>query len=87
MPHSLVRYGDPCVHLHDPLAVGVAMDRSLVRTQRLFVDVETLNGITLGKTIADPYNRWGKSPNVDVCVEVDEERFVAMMLQRLKAEG
>lgn len=87
MPHSLVRYGDPCVHLHDPLAIGVAIDRSLVRTQKLFVDVETANGLTLGKTIADPYRRWGKAPNVEVCVEVDAERFVALMLERLIANG
>ncbi len=87
MPFSLKRYGDACVHLHDPLAIGVALDRSLVRTQKLFVDVETQNGLTLGKTIADPHGSWGNAPNVEVCVEVDAERFVWMMIQRLKREG
>ena len=83
MPFSLKRYGDACVHLHDPLAVGVALDRSLVRTQSVFVDVETQNGLALGKTIADPQNVWGKPPNAEVCTAVDAERFVALMLERL----
>ena len=83
MPFSLRRYGDACVHLHDPLAVGVALDRSLVRTQSVLVDVETQNGLALGKTIADPQNVWGKPPNAEVCTAVDAERFVALMLERL----
>ncbi|MBI3734803.1 MAG: nucleoside hydrolase [Chloroflexi bacterium] len=83
MPHSLARYGDSLMHLHDPLAVGVAFDRSLVRTRKLAVDVETETGISLGKTLADPWGRWGKAPNVEVCVEVDAERFIGMMLERL----
>jgi inosine-uridine nucleoside N-ribohydrolase len=83
MPHGVARYGVPTMHLHDPLAVGVAMDRSLVKTQKLFVDVETANGIMLGNTVADVHNRLRKQPNVEVCVEVDAERFEALMIERL----
>ncbi len=85
MPFSLKRYGDLCMHLHDPLAIGVALDRSLVRTQKVFVDVEAGDGLTLGKTIADPHGVWGRAPNVDVCVEVDAERFVRLMLEKFGA--
>ena len=56
-----------------------------MRTQSVLVDVETQNGLALGKTIADPQNVWGKPPNAEVCVEVDAERFVALMLERLVA--
>ena len=83
MPFSLKRYGDPSMHLHDPLAIGAVMDRSLLRTRKLLVDVECADGLTLGKTIADPNGVWGRAPNVDVCVEVDAERFVRLLLEKL----
>jgi inosine-uridine nucleoside N-ribohydrolase len=81
MPHSQTRYGDGAVHLHDPLAIGVAIDRSLVRTQRMYVDVETASGPALGKTTTDATP--GRPPNVDVAVEVDVERFLGLFLDRL----
>jgi inosine-uridine nucleoside N-ribohydrolase len=87
MPHAIPRFNEPRMHLHDPLAVGVAIDRTLVRTQKLFVDVDTAGGPALGETIADPNNRLDHPPNVDVCVEVDGERFVEMFVQRLTAKG
>jgi purine nucleosidase len=71
------------MHLHDPLAIGVALDRSLVQTRRLRVEVETATGLSLGRTIADERGLWGKEPNVEVCVEVDAERFVALLLETL----
>jgi inosine-uridine nucleoside N-ribohydrolase len=39
--------------LHDPLAVAVAEDPSLARTERMFVDVELRGELTRGQTIAD----------------------------------
>jgi purine nucleosidase len=39
--------------LHDPLAVAVAEDPSLARTERMFVDVELHGEPTRGQTIAD----------------------------------
>jgi pyrimidine-specific ribonucleoside hydrolase len=83
IPHSEARYGEPAVHLHDPLAIGALLDRSLVRTRRLYVDVETASGIALGKTLPDPLGVTGRPPNVEVCVELDAERFVALFLDRL----
>ena len=39
--------------IHDPLAVAAALDRSLVTTEALYVDVETRGEITAGMTVAD----------------------------------
>ena len=39
--------------IHDPLAVAAALDRSLVTTEALYVDVETRGEITTGMTVAD----------------------------------
>jgi len=86
MPYALARFGESRMHLHDPLAVGAVIDPTLVRTQKLFVDVETA-GFSAGQTVADARNVWKRQPNVDVCVEVDGERFVELFVQRLSADG
>ena len=87
MPFSQARYGELRMHLHDPLAVGVAIDPSFVRTQKMYVDVETTNGITLGQTVGDPRSLWNKPPNIDVCVEVDGERFVEFFVRRMMGDA
>ena len=40
--------------IHDPLAVAATLDRALVETDALFVDVETRGEITTGMTVARP---------------------------------
>ena len=40
--------------IHDPLALAVALDRSLARWEPLYVDVETTGELTTGMTVADP---------------------------------
>ena len=67
--------------MYDPLAVGVAIDRSLVETEHWYVDVETRGEITTGKTLADVRGRTGKQPNTQVCVEVDAKGFNDLFLK------
>ena len=69
--------------LHDPLAIAVAEDPSLVTIERLQCDVECTGEITRGQVVADR-RRTGKTvPNVDVCVDVDVPRFMEMFLATL----
>jgi len=73
--------------MHDPLAVAVAIDRSLVKTRSLFVTVETKGEYTIGETVADLRgSKEGtvKPPNVDACVEVDSHRFLRGFIETLK---
>ena len=73
--------------MHDPLAVAVAIDRSLVKTRRLFVTVETRGESSTGETVADLRgSKEGgvKPPNMDVCVEVDSQRFLREFVETLK---
>jgi inosine-uridine nucleoside N-ribohydrolase len=73
--------------MHDPLAMAVAIDKSLVKTRRLFVTVETKGEFTTGETVADLRgSKEGgvRSPNMDVCVEVDSERFMRDFIQLMK---
>jgi inosine-uridine nucleoside N-ribohydrolase len=71
--------------LHDPLAMAVAIDPSLVETQALFVTVDRGEGISTGRTVADFWHipeSWGQ-PNADVALAVDAERFLALFSNRM----
>ena len=58
--------------MHDPLAVAVALDPSLVTTKALPVDVETRGELTRGQTLADFRGTPGR---IGVALEVEAERF------------
>ena len=48
--------------MHDPLAVAVALDPTLVETRRAAVDVETAGRLTAGATVVDWEAAGGGSP-------------------------
>jgi purine nucleosidase len=80
------RRGEPLCPLHDPLAVGVAIDRSFVRTQTFAADVEVDGPLTQGMLVAD--RRKHNAPSelrgrIDACVEVEADRFVKFFLSRV----
>ena len=62
-------------YLHDPLAVGIAIDPSFCQIEETFVRVET-DGMEAGRTVADSQ----QPPNARVCTEVDSARFVRFFL-------
>jgi purine nucleosidase len=70
-------------HLHDPLAAAVALDRSLVKMQRMNIDVETSGELTRGMTVAErrPWIKGKK--DTEVCVSVEEKRFLELFCQRV----
>ena len=67
--------------LHDPLAVGVVIDPTFVRTVPMHVEVDTSGGPSDARTIGDRRAQPEKAPNIEVCLEVDAERFVSHFLQ------
>jgi inosine-uridine nucleoside N-ribohydrolase len=94
------KYGSPGTPMYDPLAVGVAVDATLVTAPAMHVDVETRGDFTRGETVA---NRHGMvehnvlhgdryviegleqvSPNAKVCVEVQADRFLRMFVSRIQ---
>jgi purine nucleosidase len=70
--------------LHDPLAVGVALDHSLVTASRGPVHVETRGEYTRGQTVFD-LRSWVAQPpsRTQVALEVDAERFRRMFFETL----
>ena len=78
---------DRALVMHDPLAVAVALDPSLVATRALPVDVETRGELTRGMTVADFRGAAGR---IGVALDVDAARFRADYLaavERLAAQG
>src|SRR5207247_10179204 len=68
--------------IHDPFAVAAALDRSLVRSQPMFVDVETGRGLAHGMTVADFRGLKHRQANLDVAVEGEAEAFIARFVER-----
>lgn len=65
--------------LHDPVAVALAVDRHVATTQRCFVGVETTSELTAGATVVDLEHTLGHAPNADVALQLDVERFWALV--------
>jgi purine nucleosidase len=69
--------------IHDPLAVAATLDRSLVTTEALFVDVETRGELTTGMTVADRRHLTGRDPNLDVATSGDIATFLDRLVERI----
>jgi inosine-uridine nucleoside N-ribohydrolase len=72
--------------LHDPLAMAVALDPSLVAFEAACVEVECEGKLTRGLALADrreiPSHR-KRAPTCRVAVDVDAERVLRLVLERL----
>jgi purine nucleosidase len=85
--------------MHDPLAVASVIDRGLIRTMDMRVDIETRGEHTRGETVASRHNSsdhkvWRGDrysidgirkvqPNVHVAVDSDAERFIQLFISRI----
>ena len=80
------RTGKAYISMHDPLAVGVAIDPSFVTTESLHVEIETEGEFTEGMTVADLRSiqpGLKSRPNAEVSVNVDAPRFLAFFQERV----
>jgi inosine-uridine nucleoside N-ribohydrolase len=85
--------------MYDPLAVGAVIDRNLITTQDMRVEIETRGEFTRGETVASRHNSSDHRvlrgeryvidgvekvhPNVHVAVESDSKRFIELFISRL----
>lgn len=93
------KFGGEGTPMHDPLAMGVAIDPSFVKTAHMRVDVERRGEFTRGATVGNRHNSVERNerqgdryvmtgidrvePNAWVAVEVDAERFMSFFIDRL----
>jgi purine nucleosidase/pyrimidine-specific ribonucleoside hydrolase len=77
--------GEGGLTLHDPLAMAVALERTLVGFEALALQVECEGSLTRGMSVADRRlpSRRTRPPNVRVATSVDAERFISFLLDRL----
>ena len=70
--------------LHDPLAVGVGIDPSFVKTISLFMRCEyDPDSPFYGRTVGDNAKLNDPNPNVKVAVNVDKERYLKAFMDHL----
>ena len=69
--------------IHDPFAVAAVLDRSLVQTQPVHVDVETSPGLANGMTIADWRGLTARPANLDIAVDADAAAFLDRFIERV----
>jgi inosine-uridine nucleoside N-ribohydrolase len=96
------QFGSPGTPMYDPLAVGVAIDATLVKAPSMHVDVETKGTFTRGETVANRHGTIERNvlhgdhyviegldkvePNAKVCTEVDADRFLQLFVSRIKGK-
>jgi purine nucleosidase len=96
------KFGSPGAPMYDPLAVGVAIDPTLVKAPAMHVDVETRGEFTRGETVANRHGAVERnvlhgdhymiegldkvSPNVNVCVDVEANRFLQLFVSRIRGK-
>lgn len=69
--------------LHDPCAVAVVIDPTIMRTKMAHVEIETTGHWTYGRTVCDIYGSMKRAANVHVGYTLDVTRFWAMVIDTL----
>jgi purine nucleosidase len=83
--HYTTQLGRAGFPMHDSAAVLYALDPGYFRTARWYLEIETHSERAAGLVMADRRGWWGRAPNVDVCLEIDADRFVDLYVGRLSA--
>lgn len=69
--------------LHDPVAIALLIDRSVVKSRYVNVQVELSGPLTRGATVVDIYQRLGEPANCNVALDLDFDKFWSMMLEAI----
>ncbi|MFC1802375.1 nucleoside hydrolase [Thermoproteota archaeon] len=75
-------------NLHDPQAIAYVIDPSMFRTERYKVDLEVHGELTRGMTVVERryYRKVKEDAKMDIIVEVDAERFLSLIMNRVPGE-
>lgn len=79
------RLGQDILFAPDGLALAAAVEPEIVtKAEKRYVSVELHGSQTRGQTVVDWYGSTGKTPNTEIILEVDEQRFIQLMENGLK---
>ena len=76
-------YDFPGSPIHDAVAVAHVLDPSLVEMKRRNVEIELESELCRGRTVVDLWRRTEREPNAWVGVDIDSDRFLELLLERL----
>jgi inosine-uridine nucleoside N-ribohydrolase len=80
------RYGWDGAPVHDAVALAEVIDPTLLQTVHRGVKVDTSPGLSRGRTHVDMRgDRWER--NCHVAVDIDAERFLALLIERISSLG
>ena len=77
------RYGWNGAPVHDAVAVAHLLDPTLVQTRHCGVKIDTGPELSRGRTNVDRWGRVGWPPSCHVAVEIDSERFLELLVERI----
>ena len=61
--------------LHDPCCIAYLLDSSCIETKPMYTEIELRSEKCYGRTICDYFNTRNVTPNVEVAVRLDKEKF------------
>jgi inosine-uridine nucleoside N-ribohydrolase len=73
--------------VHDAVAVAHVIDGSLVETAHRGVVIDTGPEPSRGRTYVDLWRQAGWESNCHVAVDIDADRFLSLLVERLAALG
>jgi len=76
-------FGGPPVH--DPCALALVIDPTLVRSDEVFVAIETEGRWTRGATVVDVHGRFDRPANARVAMDLDVPRFWDLVIDAVAA--
>jgi pyrimidine-specific ribonucleoside hydrolase len=81
------RYGFDGSPIHDALAVAEVIDPSLVTTVECNIEIETTSQFCDGRTVVDRWHVTDRPLNAKAGIDVDAERFLELLVERISSLG
>jgi purine nucleosidase len=77
------RYGFEGAPIHDAMAVAHVLDPTLVTTLHCNISIETESAFCDGRTVVDRWNVTDLPRNAEAAIDVDAERFLELLVERV----
>jgi inosine-uridine nucleoside N-ribohydrolase len=81
------RYGFEGAPIHDAMAVAHVLDPTLVETVHCNISIETRSELCDGRTVVDRWNVTDRPRNAEAGIDVDAERFLELLVERIASLG
>jgi inosine-uridine nucleoside N-ribohydrolase len=87
IPAHRQRYGWDGAPIHDAVAMAHVIDDAILTTKHLGVVIDTGPEPSRGRTYVDRWRQAGWEPNCQVALEVDADRFLTLLVERIARLG